>query len=488
MASWLVIIAVLAFLYFVVPKIIIWMTLRSEPEWKKKLPGPYPTSFIAGSLQVVGEFNSVPGRPMAHFDRLHEKYGDFILIRGGLIAPDILMMSNPDYAIDSLASHYKGATYNAVRIINNNDLLLSDGAYWHRQRKLMNPMFSMTAIKGMYHLMVDELKQLTEYLNRQDASKSININEVLQKVALDVLTSAAFGVNYGALYGANTDAIEAMSGLLHEVELRSTDPLGHRLNPFASWRLANLRKRVRSLARKCLEDRKNDPAALKSKKDLLNMMLQAEDPDTGKKMSEEEIISENVIFLVAGHETTAHSMTWFLYHTAKNPQWITNVQNEVDEILKGKDFPEYDDLSRMTVLDMAIKESMRMTPVTPGGSLREVTEDVQLGEYVIGKGTAIMVPIHLLNMDKRFWKNPETFDPERFANNQSHYPNFMPFSSGPRNCIGQTFAKVEMRAVMSTVAKYYNWKLDPAKPVEAMWAVTQKPKSGMFIFLSKRQK
>jgi cytochrome P450 len=245
-----------------------------------------------------------------------------------------------------------------------------------------------------------------------------------------VLTSAAFGVNYGALYGANTDAIEAMSGLLHEVELRSTDPLGHRLNPFASWRLANLRKRVRSLARKCLEDRKNDPAALKSKKDLLNMMLQAEDPDTGKKMSEEEIISENVIFLVAGHETTAHSMTWFLYHTAKNPQWIANVQNEVDEvrlmhmisfflirkcshvsykvilqILKGKDFPEYDDLSRMTVLDMAIKESMRMTPVTPGGSLREVTEDVQLGEYVIGKGTAIMVPIHLLNMDKRFWKN-----------------------------------------------------------------------------------
>jgi cytochrome P450/NADPH-cytochrome P450 reductase len=342
---------------------------------------------------------------MAHFDRLHEKYGDFILIRGGLIAPDILMMSNPDYAIDSLASHYKGATYNAVRIINNNDLLLSDGAYWHRQRKLMNPMFSMTAIKGMYHLMVDELKQLTEYLNRQDASKSININEVLQKVALDVLTSAAFGVNYGALYGANTDAIEAMSGLLHEVELRSTDPLGHRLNPFASWRLANLRKRVRSLARKCLEDRKNDPAALKSKKDLLNMMLQAEDPDTGKKMSEEEIISENVIFLVAGHETTAHSMTWFLYHTAKNPQWITNVQNEVDEILLGKDFPEYDDLSRMTVLDMAIKESMRMTPVTPGGSLREVTEDVQLGEYVIGKGTAIMVPIHLLNMDKKFWKN-----------------------------------------------------------------------------------
>jgi cytochrome P450 family 4 subfamily X len=83
---------------------------------------------------------------------------------------------------------------------------------------------------------------------------------------------------------------------------------------------------------------------------------------------------------------------------------------------------------------------------------------------------------------------PETFDPERFANNQSHYPNFMPFSSGPRNCIGQTFAKVEMRAVMSTVAKYYNWKLDPAKPVEAMWAVTQKPKNGMFIFLSKRQK
>eukprot|EP00029_Vermamoeba_vermiformis_P013765 TRINITY_DN8693_c0_g1_i1.p1 TRINITY_DN8693_c0_g1~~TRINITY_DN8693_c0_g1_i1.p1 ORF type:complete len:500 (-),score=124.07 TRINITY_DN8693_c0_g1_i1:58-1524(-) len=487
MPSWIVIIAILAILYFVVPKIIIWVTLQREPAWKKKIPGPYPSSFVAGALQALGATSDVPGRPMAHIDRLKEKYGDFILMRGGLILNDIIILSDANYAIEALSSNYKGKTYDSVRIINNNDLLLSDGAYWHRQRRLMNPMFSVSAIRGMYPLMIDELKQLTAFLNKRDESQSININEILQKVALDVLTAAAFGVNYGALYGANKDAIDAMSQLLHHVELRSMDPLGHRLNPFASWKLAQLRKKVRSLAQKCLEDRKKDTEALNTRKDLLNMMIHAVDPETGKTMSEDEIVSENVIFLVAGHETTAHSMTWFMYHTANNPEWITKLQQEVDEVTKGKEFPEYDDLSRMTVLDMVVKESMRMSPVTPGGSVREMTDDVQLGPYFIGKGTAIMAPIHLMNRNPKVFPDPERFNPERFANNQSRYPHFMPFSSGPRNCIGQTFAKVEMRAVLSTMAKYDEWKLDETKPVVPVFAVTQKPKDGVFVYLTPRQ-
>ncbi len=125
----------------------------------------------------------------------------------------------------------------------------------------MNPMFSTTAIKEMYHVMLDELKQLTAYFDQQDLTKSINMTNVLQKVTLvsevlnapymtepliytdvqDVLTSAAFGVNYGALHGANKEAIDAMSKLLHEVELRTVDPVGHRLNPVASWRLSQAR-------------------------------------------------------------------------------------------------------------------------------------------------------------------------------------------------------------------------------------------------------
>ncbi len=191
----------------------------------------------------------------------------------------------------------------------------------------MNPMFSTTAIKGMYPLMVEELSALKKYLLEHDSTKTpININDILQKVALvssfiieiicwslvdtchsqDILTSAAFGVNYHALHGANKDALEAMSMLLHEVERRSVNPIGHRLNIFANMRLQKAKKMVRGLALKCLDDRRNNPEALATKNDLLNMMIKAEDPETGKKMTEEEIISENVTFLVAGHETTAH--------------------------------------------------------------------------------------------------------------------------------------------------------------------------------------
>jgi cytochrome P450 len=115
-----------------------------------------------------------------------------------------------------------------------------------------------------------------------------------------------FGVNYHALHGANKDALEAMSTLLHEVERRSVNPIGHRLNLLANIRLYRAKKRVRGLALKCLGDRRNNAEALANKNDVLNMMIKAEDTETGKKMSEEEIISEIIIFLVAGHETTAH--------------------------------------------------------------------------------------------------------------------------------------------------------------------------------------
>jgi hypothetical protein len=137
------------------------------------------------------------------------------------------------------------------------------------------------------------------------------------------LTAAAFGINFGALRGANSDAIQAMSDLLLEAERRSLNPIGHRLNPFALFRLrrlkyefylmlrniinvAGLRKTVVDLAHKCLNMRLNDAQNLAEKNDLLNLMIKAEDAETGTKMTQHELISEIIIFLVAGHETTAH--------------------------------------------------------------------------------------------------------------------------------------------------------------------------------------
>jgi cytokinin trans-hydroxylase len=466
------------------PKLVVWLLVTFEPSWKKNIPGPYPNSLLLGGLAVLA--NRKRGDPFSEFSKLQKQFGDMVLLRRGLFTPDVVLVADPKYVTEALAFDRKGAMYDSLRIVNDNDLFFSDGAYWHKQRKLMNPMFSTTAIKGMYNLMVDELKDLKAYLNEQNLRESININDTLQKVALDVLTAAAFGINFGALRGANSDAIQAMSDLLLEAERRSLNPIGHRLNPFALFRLRRLKKTVVDLAHKCLNMRLNDAQNLAEKNDLLNLMIKAEDAETGTKMTQHELISEIIIFLVAGHETTAHSMTWFLLHTAQHLDWQKKLQEEVDTVLQSKDYPSYDDLSQMTVLDMIVKESMRLMSVAPGGSVREATKDIQFGEYFIPKGTAVWVPLHNLNYNEHAWSEPEKFDPTRFANNQSHYPKFLPFSAGPRNCIGQTFAKVEMRAVLSTMAKYFSWKLDETKEVIPTYAVTQKPEHGLFVFLTPR--
>jgi cytochrome P450 len=164
------------------PKLVVWLLVTFEPSWKKNIPGPYPNSLLLGGLAVLA--NRKRGDPFSEFSKLQKQFGDMVLLRRGLFTPDVVLVADPKYVTEALAFDRKGAMYDSLRIVNDNDLFFSDGAYWHKQRKLMNPMFSTTAIKGMYNLMVDELKDLKAYLNEQNLRESININDTLQKVAL----------------------------------------------------------------------------------------------------------------------------------------------------------------------------------------------------------------------------------------------------------------------------------------------------------------
>jgi len=230
-----------------------------------------------------------------------------------------------------------------------------------------------------------------------------------------------------------------------------------------------------------IEKRRSDPNK-QGKNDILNLILNAHDEQSGYKMSDRELCCSIRLLLAAGYETTAHSMAWFLYCLATYPEYQKKLQIEVDSILGSSKFPTPDQLSEMKLLVCFINESMRMYPVVPQGGHRDLEEDADLDGHFIPKGTEIWVDTYSVHYNEKYWKNPREFYPERFEN---PCIAFMPFTLGPRNCIGQTLAMYEMKAIGASFVRNFNIKLAPGFTVEEDDAVTVRPKGCNIYFESR---
>ncbi|WP_034485324.1 cytochrome P450 [Actinomadura oligospora] len=181
--------------------------------------------------------------------------------------------------------------------------------------------------------------------------------------------------------------------------------------------------------------------------------------------------------MLAAHHTTGVAISWTLYLLSRHPDAATRAAAEVDAVLGGRSVPEYADLRRMTYLDRALKEAMRLFPPGPYGA-REATEDVALGEYTVPAGTTIFLPIWAVHKNPRYWPDPERFDPDRFTPEASAgRPRLahIPFGLGPRSCEGAALAMVEAQLVLAVLLKRFRFRLTPGRsitPIErfVLWA------------------
>lgn len=221
--------------------------------------------------------------------------------------------------------------------------------------------------------------------------------------------------------------------------------------------------------------------------DLLSMLLHAQDED-GSRMTAQQLRDEALTLFLAGHETTASSLSWTWWLLAQNPEVEAKLHAELDAVLNGR-VPTIDDLPKLKYISCILSESMRVYP--PAWAMaRLAVEDHELGGYPVPKGTGIAAAQWVVHRDARWYENPERFIPERWESGDllRQIPRFayFPFGYGPRQCIGNTFALMEANLVLATIAQRFRFRLVPGHTVVPLASITLRPRHGLHVVAEAR--
>ncbi|XP_054724724.1 cytochrome P450 4c3-like [Uloborus diversus] len=391
-------------------------------------------------------------------------------------------------------------------------LITSSGAKWRKRRKLLTPAFHFRILDDFLPVIDSHARFLAEKLREQVGNKSFDLVPYITLCSLDILCETAMGKYVGA-QKKDTPYIKALSAASHLFGVRFMKPW---LWPeFVFGRTAEGRKFKEStdtmdaFTRGVIRERKQfimsevkggsnledafkkDDYGMKRRKAFLDLLLYEHLSDPC--FTEEDITEEVNTFMFAGHDTTAVGMSWALYLIGQDPEVQKKLQDELEEVF-GDDYDrpfEVEDLKNLKYLECVLKESQRLYPSLPYIG-RESSCDVVVNGYTIPAGTNCMIFTYMLHRDSDVFPNPEKFDPDRFLpeNATGRHPYaYVPFSAGPRNCIGQRFAMMEEKVVLAHVLMNYEVKsLVPRDQLQLTAEMVLRSHNGIIMQITPRQR
>jgi len=441
----------------------------------RRPPGP-PQRLFRGSLP---EFRR---NVLGYMRECAERYGDIVWFRLG--PRECILINHPDLIETVLVKNHKNfIKHFAVRLarpVLGNGLLTSEGDFWRRQRRLAAPAFSAERIAEYGPDMVAATVRM---LGGWHDGETHDIHADMMQLTLDIVAKTLFGTDVG-------DASQEVDRALHSAlnsfasRINSTIPLPAWIPTPSNLRFHSAVRGLNQVVQRIVAERRRDG---RERKDLLSLLLHARDEDDGGQMTDAQLADEARTFLLAGHETTALSLSWSWYLLAKHPEIQAKLQAELDRVL-GDRLPQVFDLPKLKYAEQIILESMRLYP--PAFVIgREPLADCELGGYTVRAGTTVFMSPWLMHRDARYHERPEQFEPERWAGEKAQaLPKmaYFPFGGGPRICIGNTFAMMESVLLLATIARQWSFKLVPNHPIELVPLFTLRPKYGIQVVLSKR--
>lgn len=444
-------------------------------------PGPRP----AGPLGLMRVLMRDSDLPVGDFARLTRTFGDLVWMRMG---PRMFyVITDPDLIHEVLVKRttdFRKPTAMSDKPVSigrflGSGILTADHEAWRPQRKAIQPIMHAKQIESYADIMSEAAAALsTEW--RAGVSRDLHLDMV--QLTMSIISQTMFGL----------DVREAahMQALIHESQQISIADLSARtallpgfLKARRDRRVAVINAELDEAVSRLIGGQDGGPNADSS---LLALLMNTRTEDGSPPSA--QFVRDNILTLfVAGHETTANTLTWTFYYLARNPAIAAALHAEVDAVLGGR-AATLADLPRLPYTLQVIKEAMRVEPavsVIP----RYLTHDTALAGYRLRAGASVLLPIYNVHHDPRWWPNPDSFDPERFtpeAEAARHKFAYFPFGGGPRICIGNHFALLEAHIILATLAG--RWSLDtvsdaPPRPIRL---VTTAPEGGLRMIPRRR--
>jgi enediyne biosynthesis protein E7 len=414
------------------------------------------------------------------------EYGDVVRFPGpGAFFP-LWLFVHPDHIGYVLQENF--GNFRRPDILNErfkavvgNGLVTSDGEMWTRQRKMAQPAFHKEKINGLAKQMTDTVEEtLASWSPKAERGEGVEIQSEMFHMVLTILSRCLFGADLKR----DVDIIEHSVGVQAKYlndRLNSPVDIPESVPIPANRRFLRARAELDEVVDRMTAERKRSG---ESKGDLLSTLIDARDEDTGRPMSDQQLRDEVKTFLIAGHDTTAITLSWCFALLSQHPAVERRVRDEFAEVLGGRT-PTAEDVPNLVYTKKVIQETLRHYPplfILP----RMPIEDDEIGGYRVPAGTSVIFCPYATHRHPDFWENPEGFDPEHFteeAEKARHRYAYLPFSGGPRGCVGFPFAMMEMHLVLATVLQRYRLNLSPGHPVEYEPAISLRQRYGALMTL-----
>jgi cytochrome P450 len=439
---------------------------------------PIPTATSRGPLGHLLRFRRAPIPTLFECWR---ECGDLTRVRLGAVSPHLVI--HPDgvqHVLQSNAKNYDKQTrgFSKLKLALGEGLLTSEGALWRKQRRAVQPAFHKERLEGFAAVMTDATATMLDGWGRR--TEPLDVADEMTGLTLDIIARTMFS----AELGPDSKSLASMVTLsARHINSRITSLTGmfdfwEKLPTPANRRFWAARREGDALIHRVIERRRSGKTEPTS--DLLSMLMESRDQETGEGMSDQQLRDEVVTIFSAGHETTAQALTWTFYLLSTHPEAERRLRDEVRAAL-GDTPPTLADLPRLGYAGRVIKESMRLFPPAWAISRRAETDD-HLGAHRIPARTFVLLVPYLTHRHPAFWENPEGFDPDRFLPERSkgqHRFAYVPFGAGARMCIGSNFALMEAQLVLASVVQRYRLDLLPGHPVELDALITLRSRHGM---------
>ncbi|MGI6185714.1 MAG: cytochrome P450 [Brevibacillus sp.] len=431
-------------------------------------------------LPISGHLLAFRRDPLGFLQRAAEQHGDVVHFRFGP-SRHMYLLTNPEHIKEVLVTkqaHFRKAKgLQVARAVVGDGILTSEGQKHMRQRRLMQPAFRRERIAAYADVMV---RQGLAMMDRWKDGDIRDVHQDMMKVTLAIITETMFGKGLtegvekiGRAIEIGLQYVSNKASAIIDIPLGVPTPQNQKFQEAAK----TLDKTIYEI----IEERRRNGG--EGRNDLLAMLLAARDEEDG------QVRDEVMTIFVAGHETTANTMSWIWYLLATHPEAERKLWTELDEVLGGR-LPTAEDVPRLVYTNQIISETLRLYPAAWVIN-REVVDEVEIGGHVYRPGETLMMSQYVMHRSSRYFDNPDQFIPERFGGDLlKRIPAFayFPFGGGPRICIGNNFALMEAALLLATIAQRFRLRLaEPGQRVEPEPLVTLRPKNGLKMRLEVRK-